>query len=486
MDIRTGIWKNWERNLKALSEMITVANKDELMKAIQAADADGKRVRVSAGVAGRRALRGSYSGSSVVQNDGGMIVYIEGFDTAYVHTDGSNRITCEGQMTLAEVGKFAESNGLSFPTIPVPRIITVAGAIGTGCHGTGRLTGTLSDLVVGVEVITGKGELRKFTMEDDPDFMLALQVHLGSLGIVTEVTFQCIPAFKLLSVDSGVDMEETIKNIEQIVGEHDYTELFWFPFNKKIWLKVFDRIPDETKTKWEHGFFDLFYQWISAKFAAAAMTIEIIFPRLTPVFSRLMMVLIPKPTRKSRPTKIFHYQTYFPRRLYDLSYAFEVGDNFGQFQEAWKFMVDKVEECAKPKGSPYSIWPWHYKRGAKFPMAFMAHVRFYSTSSSYLGPANGNKSTCMFETITWVGHPFEEFFAVLEKKWLSFGGRPAWGKNFDENIDFYNLYGENLLKFNEVRKQLDPGNIFVNRFMKKVLEDHGDIQISLPDDIKLN
>ncbi len=33
---------------------------------------------------------------------------------------------------------------------------------------------------------------------------------------------------------------------------------------------------------------------------------------------------------------------------------------------------------------------------------------------------DGNKFTCMFETITWVGHPLKQFFAELEEKWLSY------------------------------------------------------------------
>ena len=58
------------------------------------------------------------------------------------------------------------------------------------------------------------------------------------------------------------------------------------------------------------------------------------------------------------------------------------------------------------------------------------------------------------------------------------GGRPAWGKNFNENLDFYKLYGDNLVKFNEIRKQLDPEDLFMNEFMEKVLRTHPDIPTS--------
>jgi FAD/FMN-containing dehydrogenase len=76
----------------------------------------------------------------------------------------------------------------------------------------------------------------------------------------------------------------------------------------------------------------------------------------------------------------------------------------------------------------------------------------------------------MFEAVTYIGTPSEQYYAEVEKHWLSLGGRPHWGKSYDPRVDFKSIYGANWEKFNQIRRHMDPQGIFLNDFMRHVFQ----------------
>ena len=62
---------------------------------------------------------------------------------------------------------------------------TLAGAISTGTHGTGGVAAGLAAQVVGLELVTGTGEVVRATPDENPDILEMARVGLGALGILT-------------------------------------------------------------------------------------------------------------------------------------------------------------------------------------------------------------------------------------------------------------------------------------------------------------
>lgn len=445
-------WRNWEHSLTSNAEVV-VANDVAALRAVlrQAASA-GKTVRVSGGGRGER-YSGSFSGSPVVANDGGMIVMTPGLRTGWVD-DSNHRLVAGGGMTLAEVGALARRHGLSFETTTAPSFLTVAGAVGTGCHGCGWHGGSLSDLVVGAEILTYDGAILSVD-EDDPELLSAAKVSLGALGILLAVTFQLRPEFKLLATDDpNRDMRLTIQNIQSLVQGHDYCELIWYPFNEKIWIKKWDVVPFDTPdTNAPSARQDRFVQWATATFGTPPLVLATHFPSLTPPIARALMAVTAERTMVAPTSQVFHYQNYFPRKLYDLSYAVPTGKDFAEFRTAFLGIVDAIERYAE--------------RGI-YPVNFLVHCRFLGGSEPYLAPAAGFHGTCMFEVITYVGSEDWSFYGEVEQLFLDLGGRPHWGKNYDTEQDFSALYGDRLCAFESVRGRLDPHGRFLNPFLRHV------------------
>lgn len=150
------------------------------------------------------------------------------------------------------------------------------------CHGAGRKCSTLSDLVVEMEyvdcngsrqTVTGKylpkvrfWDFSTDTIIRDPQVLRAASGCFGLLGIVTSVTLRVdrmcvalmspekprvaltIPPPKGYSIPAGVDMsgisqndlDEALKKFEKQC-EMDYSEFFWFPYNRRCWVNCWQR-----------------------------------------------------------------------------------------------------------------------------------------------------------------------------------------------------------------------------------------------------
>ncbi|NED89585.1 FAD-binding protein, partial [Streptomyces sp. SID11233] len=70
---------------------------------------------------------------------------------------------------------------------------TVAGAVSTGTHGTGRDSGSIAAQMAGFELLTADGTLLNCTPEENADVFAAGRVGLGALGVLTSLTFHVEP-----------------------------------------------------------------------------------------------------------------------------------------------------------------------------------------------------------------------------------------------------------------------------------------------------
>lgn len=469
MESKRKIWRNWEDSHQCVAEVCTADSVEDLRLVIEKARAEGKTVRVSGG--GRpEAYSASFSGSPVVTNADNIIVRTPGLNRAWAHNDGSNRVTAEGGATIKELDIVLRQNRLSLLTSTAPDFPTVAGAVATSSHGCGKHTGTLSDLVVGMTILDAEGRLVEIG-EDDPDLLRAARVNLGALGVIIDVTFQCEPEFKLIATDTGkVTLREALDRAQHLYDAHDYLEYFWYPFTDHVWVKTWDRVGYEVKNVKAPGRFEDFRQRMLGVTSDLILKTATNLPFFTPILQKTLMAATPEQTMIAPTYEVFHYQNYFPRRLYDLSYAIDTGEDFSNFRSAFEFVAAKVCEYARPKRSCTSPWAFDYKRGRQFVQNFIVHCRFIKSSDAFLAPAVGNRYTCMFEAVTYVGTPCEQYYEEVEAHWLSLGGRPHWGKTYNPKLDFRAIYGDNWDSFNRVRQRMDPEGLFLNDFTRHVFQ----------------
>lgn len=130
---------------------------------------------------------------------------------------------------------FALSNLASLPHI------SIAGATATATHGSGIHNGNLATAVSAIEFVAADGELRHLSRDKDGDTFAGAVVSLGGLGVITRMTLDLVPAFKMRQdVYEDLPLARLPEHFEEIEASAYSVSLFtdWQQavFNT-VWLK---------------------------------------------------------------------------------------------------------------------------------------------------------------------------------------------------------------------------------------------------------
>ncbi|GAB4007496.1 hypothetical protein GCM10029992_61400 [Glycomyces albus] len=90
----------------------------------------------------------------------------------------------------------------------------------------------------------------------------AARLGLGALGVITEVTIQATPAFKLQAVERPMRLDAVLADLDELVAENDHFEFYWFPHTDRTLTKRNNRYSMQEKRRrptrlsywWNEGF----------------------------------------------------------------------------------------------------------------------------------------------------------------------------------------------------------------------------------------
>src|SRR5690606_20477913 len=102
----------------------------------------------------------------------------------------TGRVRVQAGISLHDLNPQLKARGLALSNLGDIDPQSVAGAVSTGTHGTGGRLHGISKSVVGVQLVTATGDVLE--IDEDHEWFGASRVTLGALGIITEVTLQCV------------------------------------------------------------------------------------------------------------------------------------------------------------------------------------------------------------------------------------------------------------------------------------------------------
>lgn len=464
-------WSNWAGNETCQAQVHDLASLDELSSLIKAVGGKGSIRAAGGGPSPQPSSVASFSYSPLVRNNGQHIVRLHALDAVAPGTV-SNTLVAQPGATTMQASKAAIAAELSFRTMTLIPWVSIGGATAVGANGQGWNEGTLSDQIASLELMTVTGDL--MTVTRGTDLWKAASVGLGTLGIVTSVTFDCLPQFKLHSLDRKIPMDDLLDQLPQIVEQNDYAEVSWFPFNQLGWAKTWNRVPWSTPSLGTIE--NQFWQDLATGAGAALMDGTNTHPRLTPGFLQLVMDEVTTDGLEMvlPADEIYHWQLDYPK-IWDLCYAIPVDDDFANIKKAIELVAATLCGDAKPfkPGDCLSADPLAYSPDGTFPQNLMLNARFLANSGAYLSSAVRSGHTCYLEVTTSVGNPtYASYFTTLARGWMALGGRPHWGKMFglpSEQIDWHALYGADLDSFRAIRRDMDPQGVFLNDFTRLLM-----------------
>jgi len=115
-----------------------------------------------------------------------------------------------------------------------------------GAHGTGKVIAPVDQYVTKLKIVTpGKGTI-ELTKEKDGRFFELARLALGCLGVVVEITMECIPAHKLIEHTFVLTREEVISKKTQLLEEHKHTRFMWIPYTDAVIVVTNDEFDPAT------------------------------------------------------------------------------------------------------------------------------------------------------------------------------------------------------------------------------------------------
>ncbi|HJL82447.1 MAG TPA: FAD-binding protein, partial [Acidimicrobiales bacterium] len=215
-----GSWSNWAGNQRSTPARVErPRNEVDVVALVKAAAADGRRVKV---------VGAGHSFTAIARTDDVLVTLDDmGAVVGIDHDTGQVRV--EAGARLFNLNPQLHAAGLAMPNLGDIAYQSVAGAASTSTHGTGLGFASIAAGVVGMRLVAGDGTVVVLGPHDDPDLLEVARVGLGALGIVTEVTLQCVPAFNLHAVEEVLPADDVLDSFDEMAATTDHIEFFWMP-----------------------------------------------------------------------------------------------------------------------------------------------------------------------------------------------------------------------------------------------------------------
>lgn len=312
---------------------------------------------------------------------------------------------------------------------------SLAGAVSTGTHGTGVDLHCISAYVKEFELLTASGEILRCNTQENKDIFDAGRVSLGGLGILTKITMQNKPRYKLKEHVDLCSVEDFMDNIEDWKTQHRHIECFAFSHAKQLMLKTLDVTDEEIQPRKE--------SWPSED-ALLTMCCELIgkVPVLNPQLQKLLGVFV-------KPTSCVDWSSQiFPT-------VRETKFNEMEYQVPAELGVGCLKEVLAAL------------KHAKSPTFFPVEFRFVKGDDIWLSPFYQRDSVSISIHQYYKQNP-RLLFDVIEPILQRYQGRPHWGKMHSMRSTQLKLLYPKWHDFMDIRDRLDPSYKFLNPYLESL------------------
>lgn len=418
-------WSNWARNVRSTpTEWLEPPHEAAVIELVRAAR--GRTLRVVGGGHSWSPIAAPEQVGLSLDNVQGIV----GIDTERM------LVTARAGMRLRTLNLALASRGLALPIVGSIAVQSLAGAIATGTHGSSLVHGNLASLVERMRLVDGRGDVHELTGER----LDAARVHLGALGIVTELALRIVPAFHLAETIEAIPVGEVAAALPAIARSAEYVKVWWIPHTTRALIYRYERTTDAPSRGVPRQ------RWIDENVMHAVLFPAIlrigrvpgITERLSPLIARSML----KPRRVGPSTLML--STPMPTRHRETEAAIPMA----HAGEAFARLVHAIERD-------------------KLVVNFIVEARFVKGDGGWMSPAYGG-DVCQLGAYCY-GHRTDAYFTSFWREMRPLAARPHWGKELDHSLDEIRALWPRTDEFRALRDELDPGRVFGSAFHTRIL-----------------
>ena len=223
------VWENWSGGVRFEPDRIVEPESErELQALVRQCRDEGRTVRVAGA---------GHSWTPVVETED-VVVSLAKLSGVVDHDPDAKEATVYAGTTLGDAGTALHDRDLALPNLGDVSTQTVAGAFATGTHGTGPDFENLAGSLIGGRLVTGTGEIREFSAEDDPDLVRAARVSLGTLGIFTELRLDAQPSYKLQRREYCTTWTDCRDRLPELAATNRNFDWSWYPRSDEVKLRL--------------------------------------------------------------------------------------------------------------------------------------------------------------------------------------------------------------------------------------------------------
>jgi FAD-linked oxidoreductase len=423
------VWQNWSGSVRSSPvEIRYPTTQDEIVNLVAAAREAGQGLRV---------VGSGHSFTPLVTTDG-LIVSLDRWAGIESVDAAQQQATVRAGTKIKALGAALYEHGLAQPNLGDIDVQSIAGAISTGTHGSGITLGSLSTQVAGLRLILADGTALDCSESENRDVFKAAQVSLGALGIISRVTLQAVPAYRLHYTWRKDTLTNCLAHLDEYVGENRNFEFYWMPYTDTVQTKFMNLTDEPARPKnlgrrFEESVLENGVLWLLSEYSRT-------FPAQAPAISRLIGALVSGGSDVNYSHRIFAT----PRlvRFQEMEYSIP--------RAAFPAAIREIDACI---------------RRERFRVHFPIECRFVRGDDIPLSPAYGRDSAYIAVHM-YRGMQHRPYFAAMEAILAGYDGRPHWGKlHTRRGADLRARYPA-WDQFQAVRRQLDPHGLFLNRYLR--------------------
>jgi len=426
-----------------------------------------------------RVMGAKHAWSNGIETDG-VLLEMRHFRHIRIHTiDGLPFVTvgagCQIKTLLAALNR----KGLTTPSVGLITEQTIAGAIATGTHGSGKHS--LSHYVHSVRIacFDESGQTAQIVDITEGDELKAARCSLGCMGVMVEITLPCVPQY---FVEEQLALKSTIEEMLATEAENPLQQFFLIPhaWNWMVQLRKVAEKPCRSKDAWlyriywflvldigNHLLLLFFAVWLRSRRLVHFMFRRIlpssIFPRWVAVDRSDKQLVMEHELFRHLEQEVFVRRSAVIDASHFLADILKLADDAGhELSSSTRSQLDSVDALDTVQ-SLGGCFTHHY------PICF----RRILPDDTLISMASGGSEDWYAISLITYTEPRDDFYQVArflaKAMTLLFNARVHWGKWCPVTAEQIAQQYPELSAFNTICRRFDLNGVFQNQFISEKL-----------------
>ncbi|KAG1665934.1 hypothetical protein FOA52_004524 [Chlamydomonas sp. UWO 241] len=226
---------NWSATHEATPKrLFHPESEQEVEEFIRAAHGAGQRLRVAGSC---------LSPNGLCLSDEGMMAL--GLLDKIVRVDvDKKQVTVQAGVRVQQLADFLKPHGLTLQNYASIREQQIGGFTQVGAHGTGATIPPVDETIVSLKMVTPAVGTVTLSHTDEPEMFSLAKVGLGALGVVTQLTLQCVPRHRLVEKTFTASVAEVKKNHATWLRTNRHLRYMWLPYTDSVVVVACNPLPD--------------------------------------------------------------------------------------------------------------------------------------------------------------------------------------------------------------------------------------------------